>query len=99
MVYAVVIGVICSVSGVFSVIVCCGSGKLKSKRDRDLQDREQLEFCRNYNKAKEKLKKGKESRIRAIQGTRRMLRSREDNGQVEFLRNWKRQNEKREGKC
>lgn len=97
MVYAVVIGVICSVSGVFSVI--CGSGKLKSKRDRDLQDREQLEFCRNYNKAKEKLKKEKESRIRAIQGTRRMLRSREDNGQVEFLRNWKRQNEKREGKC
>lgn len=99
MVYAVVIGVICGVSGVFSVIVCCGSGKLKSKRDRDLQDREQLEFCRNYNKAKEKLKKEKESRIRAIQGTRRMLRSREDNGQVEFLRNWKSQNEKREGKC
>lgn len=99
MFYAVVIGVICGVSGVFSVIVCCGSGKLKSKRDRDLQDKEQLKFCRNCNKDKEKLKKEKESRIRAIQGTRRMLRSREDNGQVEFLRNWKRQNEKREGKC
>lgn len=41
----------------------------------------------------------KESRIRAILGTRRMLRSREDDGQIEFLRNWKRQNEKREGKC
>lgn len=53
MVYAIVIGVICGVSGVFSVMVCCGSGKLKSKRDRDLQDREQLEFCRNCNKAKE----------------------------------------------
>ena len=93
MVYAVVVGVVCGVSGVFIAMVCCGSGKLKSKRDRDLQDREQLEFCRNCNKAKEK-----ESRIMAIQGTRRMLRSREDNGQVEFLRNWKRQNEKREGK-
>lgn len=92
MFYAVVIGVVCGVSGVFSVMVCCGSGKMKSKRDKDLQDREQLEFCRNCNKAKE-------SRIRAIQGTRRMLRSREDDGQIEFLRNWKRQNEKREGKC
>lgn len=59
MVYAIVIGVICGVSGVFSVMVCCGSGKLKSKRDRDLQDREQLEFCRNCNKAKEKVKEGK----------------------------------------
>ena len=48
---------------------------------------------------KKKLKMEKESRIRAIQGTRRMLRSREDNGQLEFLKNWKRQNEKREGKC
>ena len=94
MFYAVVIGVICGVSGVFSVMVCCGSGKMKSKRDRDLEDREQLELCRNCNKAEEK-----ESRIRAIQGTRRMLRSREDDGQIEFLRNWKRQNEKREGKC
>ena len=98
MVYAVVVGVVCGVSGVFIAMVCCGSGKLKSKRDRDFQDREQLEFCRNYNKAKEKSKKEKESRIMAIQGTRRMLRSREDNGQVEFLRNWKIQNEKREGK-
>lgn len=99
MFYAVVIGVICGVSGVFSVMVCCGSGKMTSKRDRDLEDREQLEFCRNCNKAEEKLKKEKESRIRAIQCTRRMLRSREDDGQIEFLRNWKRQNEKREGKC
>ena len=99
MFYAVVIGVICGVSGVFSVMVCCGSGKMKSKRDKDLEDREQLEFCRNCNKAEEKLKKEKESRIRAIQGTIRMLRSREDDGQIEFLRNWKRQNEKREGKC
>lgn len=106
MFYAVVIGVVCGVSGVFSVMVCCGSGKMKSKRDRDLEDREQLEFCRNCNNAeeklkmeKEKLKMEKESRIRAILGTRRMLRSREDDGQIEFLRNWKRQNEKREGKC
>ena len=99
MFYAVVIGVVCGVSGVFSVMVCCGSGKMKSKRDRDLEDREQLEFCRNCNKAEEKLKMEKESRIRDIQGTRRMLRSREDDGQIEFLRNWKRQNEKREGKC
>ena len=56
MFYAVVIGVICGVSGLFSVIVCCGSGKLKSKRDRDLQDKEQLEFYRNCNKVKEKVK-------------------------------------------
>lgn len=99
MFYAVVIGVICGVYGVVTVMIGCGSGKMESKRDRDLQDREQLEFCRNCNKVKEKLKKEKESRIRAIQGTRRMLRSREDDGQVEFSRNWKRQNEKREGKC
>lgn len=54
MFYAVVIGVICGVSGVFSVMVCCGSGKMKSKRDRDLEDREQLEFLRNWKRQKEK---------------------------------------------
>ena len=53
MIYVVVVGVVCGVSGVFIAMVCCGSGKLKSKRDRDLQDREQLEFCRTCNKAKE----------------------------------------------
>ena len=102
MFYAVVIGVICGVSGVFSVMLCCGSGKMRSKRDKDLQDKEQLEFCRNFNKSQEKLKKEKENKMKAIQNiqkTKKMLRSREDNGQVEFLENWKRQNEKREGRC
>ena len=102
MFYAVVIGVICGVSGVFSVMLCCGSGKMRSKRDKDLQDKEQLEFCRNFNKSQEKLKKEKENKMKAIQNiqkTKKMLRSREDNGQVEFWENWKRQNEKREGRC
>ena len=99
MVYAVV-GALCGVYGLFAVMVCCGSGKMKSKRDRDLEDREQLEFCRNFNKTQEKLKMEKESRMEAIQNTRKMIRSRGDNGQVEFLKNWKRKkNEKREGKC
>lgn len=89
MVYAVV-GALCGVYGLFAVMVCCGSGKMKSKRDRDLEDREQLEFCRNFNKTQEKLKMEKESRMEAIQNTRKMIRSREDNGQVEFLKNWKR---------
>lgn len=90
MFYAVVIGVICGVYGLFAVMVYCGSGKMKSKRDRDLEDREQLEFCRNFNKTQEKLKMEKESRMEAIQNTRKMIRSRGDNGQVEFLKNWKR---------
>lgn len=101
MVYAVV-GAVCGVSGLFTVMLCCGYGKMKSKRDKDLQDKEQLEFCRNFNKTQEKLKKEKENRMKAIQNiqkTRKMLRSREDNGQMEFLKNWKRQNEKREGRC
>lgn len=89
MVYAVV-GALCGVYGLFAVMVCCGSGKTKSKRDRDLEDREQLEFCRNFNKTQEKLKMEKESRMEAIQNTRKMIRSRGDNGQVEFLKNWKR---------
>ena len=116
MVYAVV-GALCGVYGLFAVMVCCGSGKIKSKRDRDLEDREQLEFCRNFNKTQgkmkskrdrdledreqlefcrnfnktqEKLKMEKESRMEAIQNTRKMIRSRGDNGQVEFLKNWKR---------
>lgn len=89
MVYAVV-GALCGVYGLFAVMVCCGSGKMKSKRDRDLEDREQLEFCRNFNKTQEKLKMEKESRMEAIQNTRKMIRSRGDNGQVEFLKNWKR---------
>lgn len=59
MVYAVV-GALCGVYGLFAVMVCCGSGKMKSKRDRDLEDREQLEFCRNFNKTQEKLKMEKE---------------------------------------
>ena len=94
MVYAVV-GALCGVCGLFDVMVCCGSGKMKSKRDRDLEDREQLEFCRNFNKTQEKLKMEKESRMEAIQNTRKMLRSREDDGQVEFLKNWKEKNEKK----
>lgn len=89
MVYAVV-GALCGVYGLVAVMVCCGSGKMKSKRDRDLEDREQLEFCRNFNKTQEKLKMEKESRMEAIQNTRKMIRSRGDNGQVEFLKNWKR---------
>lgn len=89
MVYAVV-GALCGVYGLFAVMFCCGSGKMKSKRDRDLEDREQLEFCRNFNKTQEKLKMEKESRMEAIQNTRKMIRSRGDNGQVEFLKNWKR---------
>lgn len=89
MVYAVV-GALCGVYGLFAVMVCCGSGKMESKRDRDLEDREQLEFCRNFNKTQEKLKMEKESRMEAIQNTRKMIRSRGDNGQVEFLKNWKR---------
>ena len=89
MVYAVV-GALCGVYGLFAVMVYCGSGKMKSKRDRDLEDREQLEFCRNFNKTQEKLKMEKESRMEAIQNTRKMIRSRGDNGQVEFLKNWKR---------
>ena len=89
MVYAVV-GAFCGVCGLFAVMVCCGSGKMKSKSDRDLEDREQLEFCRNFNKTQEKLKMEKESRMEAIQNTRKMIRSRGDNGQVEFLKNWKR---------
>lgn len=89
MVYAVV-GALCGVYGLFAVMVCCGSGKMKSKRDRDLEDREQLEFCRNFNKTQEKLKMEKESRMEDIQNTRKMIRSRGDNGQVEFLKNWKR---------
>lgn len=89
MVYAVV-GALCGVYGLFAVMVCCGSGKMKSKRDRDLEDREQLEFYRNFNKTQEKLKMEKESRMEAIQNTRKMIRSRGDNGQVEFLKNWKR---------
>lgn len=89
MVYAVV-GALCGVYGLFAVMVCCGSGKMKSKKDRDLEDREQLEFCRNFNKTQEKLKMEKESRMEAIQNTRKMIRSRGDNGQVEFLKNWKR---------
>lgn len=89
MVYAVV-GALCGVYGLFAVMVCCGSGKMKSKRDRDLEDREQLEFGRNFNKTQEKLKMEKESRMEAIQNTRKMIRSRGDNGQVEFLKNWKR---------
>lgn len=89
MVYAVV-GALCGVYGLFAVMVCCGSGKMKSKRDRDLEDREQLEFCRNFDKTQEKLKMEKESRMEAIQNTRKMIRSRGDNGQVEFLKNWKR---------
>lgn len=89
MVYAVV-GALCGVYGLFAVMVCCGSGKMKSKRDKDLEDREQLEFCRNFNKTQEKLKMEKESRMEAIQNTRKMIRSRGDNGQVEFLKNWKR---------
>lgn len=89
MVY-VVVGALCGVYGLFAVMVCCGSGKMKSKRDRDLEDREQLEFCRNFNKTQEKLKMEKESRMEAIQNTRKMIRSRGDNGQVEFLKNWKR---------
>lgn len=89
MIYAVV-GALCGVYGLFAVMLCCGSGKMKSKRDRDLEDREQLEFCRNFNKTQEKLKMEKESRMEAIQNTRKMIRSRGDNGQVEFLKNWKR---------
>lgn len=89
MVYAVV-GALCGVYGLFAVMVCCGSGKMKSKRDRNLEDREQLEFCRNFNKTQEKLKMEKESRMEAIQNTRKMIRSRGDNCQVEFLKNWKR---------
>ena len=101
MVY-VVVGAVCGVSGLFTAMLCCGSGKMWSKRDKDLQDKEQLEFCRNFNKSQEKLKKEKENKMKAtqnIQKTRKMLRSREDSGQVEFLENWKRQNEKREGRC
>lgn len=92
MVYAVIVAV-CGVFGLFDLMICCGSGKMKSKRDRDLQDKEQFEVCRNFNKTQEKLKKEKENRMKAIQNiqkTRKMLRSREDDGQMEFLKNWKR---------
>ena len=81
------------------IMLGIGAGKARSSYDQQLEDMEQLEYCREFKRREDEEQSRKERRkakLRNITITRAWLKSCDDARQVEFLKNWKAKNEKRE---